>query len=374
MTTTTTGTANTGTSGPATPLQTATQSSFVTLNLITQACHAILNTTFVPPTPAPSWFADLNTKLDAAKANAQDWIDNIAPGVTGGVPLQVINYGTTYDAMSQEIQSIVQAHPNAQGADDPYVKQVAQLVSALQETVEGIIANADQTATTLSTWGDAMQASHDALSTGAVNIQSTETSLSTQITQMNTAISTLNATIAEENKAIAYSAAGIGVGLLLTVVGIALAPETGGASLLVAGTGGLLVIGGAVTWGIMQSKINDQYKQVAADQQELADDQRQLVALQGLASASSQAIGYITTATSALSDFRTSWTVFQGELQGVCDKLQKAETSLSTILEGAFTQAASNEWNDATAFAQSLADAPVQIAATTLPMQGSTAA
>ena len=73
--------------------------------------------------------------------------------------------------------------------------------------------------------------------------------------------------------------------MLLLVVGIALAPETGGASLLVAGTGGLLIVGGAVTWGVMQSKINAQFDEIAKDQKELDDDKRQLVALQGLASA-----------------------------------------------------------------------------------------
>jgi hypothetical protein len=363
----------TPTVAPSTPVETATQSSFVTLNLITQSCHAILNTTFVAPAPKPDWFDDLNAKLDAAKANAQDWIDNIAPGVTGGVPLQVINYGTTYSAMAGEIQSIVQANPTAQGADNPYVKQVAELVAALQQAVTDIIANADTTATTLTTWGDAMQKSHDDLSSGAVNIQSTETLLTTDIGKMNTAISALNSEIHAENIAIAASAGGIGLGLLMLVGGLALAPETGGASLLVAGTGGVLIVGGAITWGVMQAKINTQFDEVAADQQELDSDQRQMVALQGLASASSQAISYVADCTSALSDFRTSWTVFQGELQGVADDLQKAENSLATIVQGAFTQAATNEWNDATSFAQSLADAPVQLASAQLPMQTSTA-
>ena len=77
---------------PSTKLQQQTQSAFVILSLITQACHGILNTIFVPPSPKPSWFDDLNGKLDVAKTHARDWIDNIAPGVTSGVPVQVINY------------------------------------------------------------------------------------------------------------------------------------------------------------------------------------------------------------------------------------------------------------------------------------------
>jgi len=223
---------------PSTKLQQQTQSAFVILSLITQACHGILNTIFVPPSPKPSWFDDLNGKLDVAKTHARDWIDNIAPGVTSGVPVQVINYGTTYSAITAQIQSIVSAHPDAQGADNPYVIQVHELVSALDQQVSVVITNANTTDTLMKNWGDLMQAAHDALTTGAVNIQKAESDLSADISKMNEAISVLNETIRKENIAIAASAGGIGLGLLLLVVGIALAPETGGASLLVAGTGG----------------------------------------------------------------------------------------------------------------------------------------
>ncbi|MDD1015697.1 alpha-pore-forming cytotoxin MakA [Pseudomonas rubra] len=353
-------------------LQNNTQSSFLSLNLITQACHGVLNTNFTAPSPKPSWFDDLSSKLDAAKATAQDWIDNLAPEITGGVPLQVINYGSTYSALSAQIQQIVQAHPDASGADNMYVKQVNQLVDALVQELTAVLKNADATSKKLTDWGDKMQKSHDDLTSGAANIQSAEADLQGDINKMNEAIKALNQTIANENKAIAASAGAIGLGILLTVVGIALAPETGGASLLVAGTGGLLVVGGAVTWGIMQKKINDQFDEIAKDQKELGNDQRQMVALQGLASSTSQAATYITTSTSALSDLRTSWNVFEGELSYVSEELKKAEGSLSTILQGAFTAAASKEWDDATTFAQQIAGAPVKLATANMPMDGPT--
>jgi hypothetical protein len=355
-------------------LQQKTQGAFITLSLITQACHGILNTVFIAPTPKPVWFDDLQAKLDDAKVVATDWITNIAPGVTGGVPVQVINYGTTYSAVSASIQSIVEQYPDAQGADDKHVQDVHRLVSALEEAVQGIITNAQTTAATLATWGTQIQKAHDELTTGAASIQTAETNLTTDIQNMNSAIDTLNKAIHQENLVIAGSAAGIGVGLLLVVAGIALAPESGGASLVVAGTGGVLIIGGAVAWGLMQAKINGQFKQIAADQNELQDDQRQIVALQGLSSASNQSIQYTTDSSNALSDFRTSWVVFQGELQGVMAKLQSAESSLSTIVAGAFTAAADAEWADATAFAQSLVNAPVSVKVAQLPMDSKQAA
>lgn len=359
---------------PSTPLENKTQTAFITLTLITQACHGILNTVFVAPSPKPTWFDALNSKLDVAKTHAQNWIDNLAPSITGGVPVQVINYGTTYSALTGQIQSIVQAHPDASGATNEYVIQVRELVAALEGQVQQIIGNATTTQTQLRSWGDLMQASHDALTSGATSIQKAETNLQGDVAAMNNAISNLNKEIAGENKAIAYSAGAIAIGLTLAVIGIALAPETGGASLLVAGTGGLLVVGGAVTWGIMQDKINKQYKEIAKDQGELADDKRQIVALQGLATSSNQAIQYITDSTNALSDFRTAWAVFQGELSGVLTKLQLAEGALSTIVEGAFTNAAALEWADATNFAQGLVNAPVQVQVKQMPMDSSKAA
>jgi hypothetical protein len=60
-------------------------------------------------------------------------------------------------------------------------------------------------------------------------------------------------------------------------------------------------------------------------------------------------------------------------LQGVLAKLEAADAALSTIVEGAFTAAAANEWADATTFAQSLANATVTVATSKLPMKGKVA-
>jgi hypothetical protein len=358
---------------PIAALKAQTQTSFVTLNLITQACEGLVNTTFTCPPQKPSWFDELNHKLDGAKINARTWKDELAPNVAAGVPLQVVDYQTTYSALTNTIMGIVHAYPDAKGAEDPHVQQVHALVAELQTSVNEKIRNADATATKLTTWGDAMQTSHDELSSGAASIQQAEVSLSTDVEKMNGALEALKSEIHQENIAIAASAAGIGAGLLMLVVGIALAPETGGYSLIVAGTGGVLIVGGAVVWGVMQAKINAQFKEVAADQEELEADKRQLVALKGLSTASSQAIEYTTDAGRALSEFRTTWALFEGELKGVSEKLQHAEDSLSTVVEGAFTEAAAKEWEDAANLAQALADAPVSAPSKEVPMNSETA-
>lgn len=213
-----------------------------------------------------------------------------------------------------------------------------------------------------------MQKSHDDLFAGAANIQSLQVDLQADIGKMNAAIQGLRAQIDAENKAIVAGALAIGVGLFALVVGIALAPVTGGASLIVSGIGGAAIIGGAVTWGVMQAKINGQFDEIAEDQKKISDDKRQLVALQGLSLAANSAISSIATATSALSDVKVMWTMFQNELQGTMDKLEKTDENLSAIVNKAYIIAAQNEWNLAVQFAQQLSGMAVPVEAKTLAM------
>ncbi|SNS63485.1 haemolytic enterotoxin (HBL) [Pseudomonas japonica] len=347
-----------------------TSVSYNAAQLITFACHAVVNTVFISPTPQPSWFDSLNAELGVAQTLSQQWIDTLGPQVTKTIPLQVINFGSDFTAATNAILQIVQQNPTASGADNPYVIEVQTIIEqTLLPPIQAVIDQMTQTTTALTTWGDQMQAAHNNLVSGATNIQSAETQLTADINQMNAAITALNAEIQQENKAIAASAAGIGVGIFALVVGVALAPETGGASLLVGGAiGAAGIIGGGVTWGVMQSKINDQFNQIAADQQELDDDQRQLVALQGLQMASDGAVASLELATQSLSRLQTQWATFQGELQGVVTQLQAADQQLSTITEGVFTQAAVTEWDQAIVTANSLVNAQVPIESQTLPM------
>ena len=147
-----------------------------------------------------------------------------------------------------------------------------------------------------------------------------------------------------------------------------LAPVTGGASLIVSGIGGAAIIGGAVTWGVMQAKINSQFNEIAEDQKKISDDKRQLVALQGLSLAANSAISSIATATSALSDVKVMWTMFQNDLQGTMNKLEKTDENLSAIVNKAYVIAAQKEWNLAVQFAQQLSGMTVQVQEKTLPM------
>jgi hypothetical protein len=346
-----------------------TASGFASLQIVTTSCHGVLNTQFTALSPKPDWFDDLSAKLDFAKVLANQWIDDIAPQMTASIPSHVIDYGTTYAAITDQIVDLLDKNPNATRKNNPEVfQQVSDLIQALQESVSSVITDIEATQGQLKTWGDSMQKAHDDLFNGAANIQSAETKLSGDMDQMNSAIEGLRQKIDGEHLAIAAGAAAIGVGLIALVAGIALAPATGGYSLIVAGIGAAAVVGGAIDWGIMQDRINQQFAEIAQDQQRFNDDNRQVIALQGLSLAANSAISSIAVATNALSDVKVMWTVFQNELQGTMNKLDLADIALSAIVVKADILAAEKEWNLAVDYAQQLVGMSLQVETKTLPM------
>jgi len=355
------------------PLEKNTQSGFISLHVLTACCQSVLNTQFIAPDPKPEWFDDLNAKLDYAKTVAGTWINDIAPTVTSSIPLKVLNYAPIYKTANDDINAIANQFPNAKGADDPHVQKVQQIVKILIDEMDSILGDIDITSSKLRQWGIDVQRAHDDLSSGASSIQKAEASLAGDIAGMNSAIDNLHKMIDGENKAIAAAAIAIGVGIFALIVGIALAPVTGGASLIGSGVGVLAIIGGGVTWGVMQNKINDQFKQIADKQAHLADDKKQVVALKTLASSSNLAITSLGNASTALSDFRTSWATFKGEMEGVLAKLNSAEQSLSTFRQQFFTSAAAKEWASAEKFAQELHATKIQKEEKTLPMDSKAA-
>ena len=345
--------------------QKTTQASFLAVHLITAQCHAILNTQFTPPDVKPGWFDDLNNKLDAAKLVAKKWVDTIAPEVSGSIPAQVIDYGATFDASVEAIQELYRQDPTASGMENPIVKEAHDILTNLANEVDKRRVNVVNMQDTLAQWGDDMQTAHDDLVNGATNIQKTIIDLQTDIEKMNTDIATNREAISKLNEQLVYAEIAVGVGIFMCVAGVALCVATAGTAAVVAGgvavLGAAAVIGGAVAWGVIQSQINDDYGQIAKDQKEKSADEQQVVALQGLSTASHLVIGAIETSTSTLSDFETTWKLYGKELESVIDKLTGGASMDSIIMEKVMTDAAKNEWDDAVELAKELASATVTV-------------
>lgn len=350
-----------------------TATGVTSIVIITNACHAILNTSMTLPKgmTKPDWFDPLVAHLDAAQVLATEWINDLAPDLTALLPQKVITYDTQYKAITNQIIKIADANPLAKGADDPNVKNVFALISALKSEVgtihDDILAEDDK----LIDWGNRMQKAHDDLASGVSSIQGAIADLSADIGKMNADISKLNALIEGENKAIAAAAIAVGVGIFVAVIGVALmfvpgAEVVGG---IVTAVGAAAVVGGGVTWGIMQGKINKQYDEIAADQKKKDIDSQQIIALNGLSMATNQTVSSIAMATGALSNVRAMWKLFAGELEGVITQLNQADTGLALIVNEAFVNGAAAEWEFAAELAQQLLAPPVSAGGdVTLPM------
>lgn len=358
--------ANTATSPDVTNNKTA--KGFISFHIVDAQCQAILNTQFVAPTPKPDWFDGLNAHLDEAKKQAKHWLDDLGPRIAADIPASVVNYEATYSAVTDQIVTLIDSDPTAKGINNPTVSQTMALFGALRSEVDGIIAKMATAAADLNTWGQAMQKAHDDLFNGAASIQKAQSGLAADVAKMDSAIDGLHKKISGQNDIIAGMGILIGVSIFAMVVGIALAPVTGGASLIATGIGAVGVVGGAVTWGVLQDKIDSEYKEIAQDQAQRSEDQRQLVALQGLSLAARTAISSIETATTALADVKTHWAFFQAELQGVEDQLNDANADLMAIVNKAHLLAAQKMWKNASAFAQQLMGMTVATEAKVLPM------
>lgn len=347
------------------PTQQSTQSAFLATTVITAQCHAILNTQFLPPETKPDWFDDLNVKLDDAKLVAKEWVDTLGPKVSASIPSSVINFDATFQASIDAIHELYKQDPTASGKDNEMVKEAAQIMTALSSQVKGIEGTIKTMGTELSEWGAKMQTAHDNLEQGAGNIQKTIIDLQTDIQKMDNAIANNRAAINKLNKDLVYAQVAVGVGIFMLVAGVALTVATAGTAALVAGgvavVGAAAIVGGAVTWGVMQHQINEDFDKIAEEQKEKSDDQQQIVALQGLSTASNAVVSAIETSTSVLSDFETTWTVFGNELDDVVNKLDSGASMESIIMEKVMSDAAKNEWDDAVELAKQLSSATVEI-------------
>lgn len=348
-----------------TDTQKKTQSAFLSVCAITAQCHALLNTSFNPPPTKPAWFDDLNSKLNDAKDAAKEWIDIIAPDISSTIPDLIINYQSSFSSAVDNIKELYTQNPNAKGKDDPTVQQAAYILNLISSQVkqqEGKVRDMSQR---LSNWGEKMQKAHDALKSGATNIQNAETDLQTDIDKMNTSIDTNQKLIDEMNKRIIYAALAIVGGIFLAIVGVAIAvasvgtAATIGAGIAVIGVGG--IAGGAAVWGMAQHQIDEAYSAISDEQKQKNADQQQLIALQGIALASNAAISCIEVATSTLSTFEITWGLLDKELQDVIAKLDNGASMDQIIGQKFFSESAYNEWEKSVDLANTLAGAAADI-------------
>lgn len=347
-----------------------TVKTYAALTLISASCHAVLNTSLICPEPRKDdkgndkfpWFDDLQKKLDNAKVVARDWLDNVVVPIQAAIPTSVIDFNAQFQTVTDMVLDICDKSPNMKKGDADY-NDVVQLLQSLVDTIEtDIIVPIENSREQLKRWGQSLQEAHDELSGKVKVIQDAEIDLATKIENLNREIENLNRLIKSESTLVSVGGGLVGGGVFVGIVGVALmAAGAGIAGGIVIGIGAAMVVGGAVTWGVMQDKINKQYDQIASDRKEINADKLLLVSLKGIESGTTLAVSNLETALSALDEVKTMWQGFENIIKSTLSDLEKAEEQPTKILIKMFTQSARNKWAEANKMAEQLLGTNVKV-------------
>lgn len=347
-----------------------TVKTYAALTLISASCHAVLNTSLICPEPRKDdkgndkfpWFDDLQKKLDNAKVVARDWLDNVVVPIQAAIPTSVIDFNAQFQTVTDMVLDICDKSPNMKKGDADY-NDVVQLLQSLVDTIEtDIIVPIENSREQLKRWGQSLQEAHDELSGKVKVIQDAEIDLATKIENLNQEIENLNRLIKSESTLVSVGGGLVGGGVFVGIVGVALmAAGAGIAGGIVIGIGAAMVVGGAVTWGVMQDKINKQYDQIASDRKEINADKLLLVSLKGIESGTTLAVSNLETALSALDEVKTMWQGFENIIKSTLSDLEKAEEQPTKILIKMFTQSARNKWAEANKMAEQLLGTNVKV-------------
>lgn len=215
----------------------------------------------------------------------------------------------------------------------------------------------------LITWQNNMRNTYQELNTGSANIQKLSSDLAAEIEKYNTTIRTLQAEINHYNTLIGVGAGLVGSGLFIGVVGSALCfafPVVGGIGLAL-GIG--MVIGGGVTWGIMQSKINKANQDIQNLRNQIAADRQTVVALNTLGSAADVVLSSAQNAISNMTNFAASWATLGRSLQATYTALEQGGQEAYSALLALDLDEAEGNWNDVKEYVKKLSDVDPKVEA-----------
>ncbi len=341
--------------------------TFASVRQITDSCWGIRNTLFNSVTPKPVWYDGLNEKFGTVKHYANDWIDNIAIAVTSTIPSSVIDFVPTYSASADAITAITQRSPGSLSSSD--LNAVRDILTRVVTKVDSISANVDQYAKLengkptgrLVTWQKNMSDASLDLKSGSANIQSAASDLTTAIQGYNSEIDSLKSDIDYYNKLVATGAGLVCGGIFVGIVGAALCfafPVVGG---IVLAIGVAMLIGGAVTWGVYQKRINDANAKILEYKSKITESNHTLLALNTLSSSVDLAVSNAESAVKNLTNFASSWVTFGTSLKSTLASLQQGGEEAVGALVDLDMEIAKGYWLDVKDYATSLMNSPSDV-------------
>lgn len=338
--------------------------SYAAVRQITESCTAIRNTRFSYPGTPPDWFTVLNKDLDACKKLAAQWLDSYAVAVSATIPMSVIDFVPTFDVSAMALQAIIDRSPEKLSPSD--IVAARDILRRLIDKVDSIAATVKTYASIqdgiskgkLIDWQNAMRRSSENMHEGSETVQKAHQALAQEIDQYMAKIDTLRASIEQYNKQVALGAGLVGAGALVGVIGFSYVfdfPVLGGIA-LVLGLG--MIIGGSVTWGVMQGKINKASTEITQLKSRLTEDKQTIVALSTLSTAATIVCRSCDSAVVNMSDLATTWIFLGDNLRRTYNALQEGRGDERSALLQLQLNEAKLYWAQAAQYAEKLMQSP----------------
>lgn len=342
--------------------------SFASVRQITEGCTAIRNTRFQAPATKPAWFDSLNGKLEALKHFANTWLDDYAIAITSTIPTSIMTFVPVYDASAKVLRDIIQRSPDELSHSDAVLAR--EVIARMVANVHTISTKVEYYAKVdgqmvasgkLIDWQKNMRAARDALDKGSDSIQNARTDLQKDIAEYKEKITTLKAEIEQYNKMVALGAGLVGGGIFVGVVGLGFCfafPWVGGV-LIAVGAG--MVIGGGVTWGVMQKKINKANREIVDYTAKIAEGNKTILALDSLSTAAHTCLDSADSAIQNMTDFAATWATFGSSLRATMAALEKGGKEAYGALLAMDLDEAQENWDDVKDYAKKLQSVPSEI-------------
>ena len=280
-------------------------------------CNSVLAAKLAPvTTPPPDWFNTLNTNLKIAQTHCGNWAAIEAAMVTT-IPQALIDYGNVF----------LNGLARGKNPTPDQVQTMTDILNAIQQQLATNKTNIKTVYDTFTKFRTDSSVDFDNFNNGTASIASAIASDRKVITSLNDKITDLNVEIAKDRLAVTASAIAGGVGLFAGTSMMALGAETMGVGFII----GAFVVAGAVasliTMGVYMKKLNDAQADLAADQAQLADEDKQVTALLALNASVSNLVNLNSAMGDSLNAVNDWWKTVDVKLQSAINDITAAQNN-----------------------------------------------
>jgi hypothetical protein len=295
------------------------------------------------PTTQIQGLETANQLLGTAVAHANSWSSTISADVQNQLQL-IIDYNDMYASLVSSIEGQITDLKNTKSGQKPPDGTISNLsfeIQALQAQVQQMLYGAGGTATSpiagsaLATYNELVQyqkdvAADESAFAGLMSIaNNTSSGIPAEIANYQKAIAADNDAINKDTAMIAGGAAMIVTGILICVIAVAIAPETGGASVAVVGAIGIAAIGGgAAMIGVASSNLDKMNSAIAEYQRDISADQQELSLLTTVSTTAGNLTEHTKNVVNAMSTVMTNWQQMDNAMGDMVTALNLPEQQL----------------------------------------------